>query len=129
MARLSTAEIANQGEDALENNLRLQAKKIQDLLVENESLGAAVKNLESKVTILEQENARLLGWYDMATKSLQTEDLNAAQEQVRVLWSYVHAMGSPGHRAVSFTSRQFGKLWIGRFCKRSAKWAYAVIKA
>ena len=115
--------------DRVEETLLLQARKINALLVENEKLGSQNHELQQKITLLEHENSRLLPWYKLATSKLRTEDIQLADQQFDILWGYVHAMGSPGHRVVTFFSRQVSKLWLGRVCKRSLKWIYAIVKA
>lgn len=109
--------------------LHLQAEKINELLLENERLAANNQSLSQEVLALEAETARLRAWYDLATQRLQTNDLGVAQQQLDILWSYVQAMGSPEHRAVTFLNRLVSKLWLGRVCKRGAKWVYAILKA
>lgn len=115
--------------DGLYATLHLQADKINELLLENERLAANNQSLTQQVVQLEAETARLQPWYDLASQRLQTHDLGVAQQQLNVLWGYVHAMGSPDHRAVTFVSRIVSKLWLGRVCKRGAKWVYAIVKA
>lgn len=116
-------------ENGLYATLHLQANKINELLLENERLAASNQSLLQRVAQLEDHSARLQEWHDLASVSLQTHDINVARQQLSVLWGYVHAMGSPEHRAITFISRIVDKLLIGRVCKRGAKWLYAIAKA
>jgi hypothetical protein len=111
----------------LRANLELQANKIQKLISENEELGAdrtqAMELLHKLLAVLGTEEthaetavAELLKWKELGEQHL-APTLDAAQQQADILWSYVKAMQSPGHRFVSLLGGLLRGRWLGRKIK------------
>jgi hypothetical protein len=110
--------------------LKLQAEKIRSLIEENEKLGARAVQAESLIhaiccslnkkpdeVLVELEG--LKRWRHIgATKLAPT--VEQAEMQIDILWSYVKAMGSPGHRAVSFIGKRLGGFFLFRWLKNAA---------
>ncbi len=120
-------------------NMEMQAAKIQKLLYENEELGAdkvqACEKLQGLLAILgtDQENAEITAaelkrWKELGQTKLAST-LDAAEHQADILWSYVKAMGSPGHRAMMSFGALLGKCWLGRKLKSFCAAMLALKKA
>jgi len=131
--RLAQESQFNQPRDemlsGLEDNLQLQAQKISQLLEENERLGSEGIKYKNEITALHAEVARLQSWYSLASEGLNTTDLETARQQIAVLWSYVHAMGSPGHRMITFLGKTFGNNFIGRMLRKLVRLFTAIKNA
>ena len=123
----------------LKANMELQAGKIQKLLHDNEELGAdKAAALEQLARIqdclnadpsnLEEKLEELRRWQELAQRKLGPT-LESAEHQADILWSYVNAMGSPGHRLTIRLGTIAEKTWIGRKLKRVAAWLLALRRA
>ena len=102
----------------------LQADKIRALLDDAERLGAEneaerrrADRLTDELASLNAVIAELQPWKQLAVDRLGP-NLPAAAHQLDVLWSYVAAMGSPGHRFITWCGKMAGKTLLGRFVKR-----------
>ncbi len=109
---------------AAQQTMRLQAQKIQLLLDDAERLGAEnaaecrrSEDLARQIQQLKVEISELVPWRELVTARLGP-DLKAASNQADILWSYVAAMGSPGHRFVSWLGRTAGKTLFGRALRK-----------
>jgi hypothetical protein len=123
----------------LRANLELQANKIQKLISENEELGAdraqALELFNKLLAILgtdeahaEASVAELRKWKELGEQRL-APTLDAAQLQADILWSYVKAMQSPGHRLVAFLGGLVRGRWLGRKVKSMLAFLMALHQA
>ena len=113
----------------------LQAKKIQTLLEDCERLGAEKGEIvDNYHQILQQLNTDPTGaaarvnelqrWEHLG-KTRLAPTIQSAEHQAEILWSYVAAMSSPGHRLVSFLGRKLGRTWIAVKARDALLWLMA----
>lgn len=112
---VSDAKVIREG---LESDLDLQSGKIQRLLDVNEDSGANLeKTKKENARNVAEVQAELEQWRNLCISRLGP-NIEAANHQIDVFRSYVDAMGSPGHRAVSYLGRKVGQGKIGRIARK-----------
>ena len=131
----STALKSVEHGDGKDDTIRLQARKIQHLLAEAEYLGAErerLATLKRRLSVVHSSPElavdELLGWRKLGTERLGP-NVAGAKEQFDVLWSQRHAMGSPGHRFISYLGRSLRRTALGRKLHSAIKFLMALRQA
>lgn len=119
----------------MEETLTSQAQKISQLLSASEVLGARLHESQEKCALLTEVNdemkaklAEAQHWKDMGVARLGPT-FELANHQIDVLRSYVDAMGSPGHRFVTFAGKRLGGGVVGRMFRRALAAGIALKRA
>lgn len=119
-------------DDIEQQIIQIQAEKIASLIGKAEKLGAkasdsqeqvqklltSIQELEDQNQLLSREISRLREIEAVVVARLGNTP-EQISHQVDVLFSYVAAMGSPGHRAVTFLGKKLGRGRVGRVFRRA----------
>ena len=142
----SVLESARSQNKAFEDNLRLQADKINRLLAELEAQGSLLEEAMRWKVLLQQHVDPSLEWVtrilpeicgqheeNRSYKALVHQRLGLSVDQatqnINILYAHLEAMRSPTHRAISFVGRKVRRFILFRMAKKLLFFLSAVKQA